>query len=159
MQLALILMNMSMVLNRPPAPAELDELDVLDDGSVALKQARANVAFGFKACGLPFSAETRLSETGPVLQVAAEIGGDPYSAEGVEMRDAVHAIIRSSHASPSCRLMVSKQKRIYCVGKAHLGETWTPTALLTVAAELVLEARPYLMVLRDVLPRWARPAI
>jgi hypothetical protein len=55
--------------------------------------------------------------------------------------------------------MVSKQKRIYCVGKARLSETWTPTALLTVAADLVLEARPYLMVLRDVLPRWAKPAV
>ena len=151
-------MNMPMVLNRPPAPAELNELDVLDDGSVALKQERADVAFGFRACGLPFSAETRLTDTGPVLQISADIGGDPYSAEGVEMREAVHAVIRSSHSSPSCRLMVSKQKRIYCVGKAHLAETWTPTALLTVAAELVLEARPYLMVLRDILPRWAKPA-
>jgi hypothetical protein len=151
-------MNMPTVFNRPPAPAELNELDVLDDGSVALKQECANVAFGFRACGLPFSAETRLTDTGPVLQIAADIGGDPYSAEGVEMREAVHAIIRSSHTSPSCRLMISKQKHIYCVGKAHLNETWTPTALLTVAAELVLEARPYLMVLRDVLPRWAKPA-
>jgi hypothetical protein len=151
-------MNLPTVFHHPPAPAEMDELDVLDDGSVALKRERANVAFGFRACGLPFSAETRLTDTGPVLQIAAEIGGDPYSAEGIEMREAVHAIIRSSHTSPSCRLMVSKQKRIYCVGKAHLNETWTPTALLTVAAELVLEARPYLVVLRDVLPRWAKPA-
>ena len=93
-----------------------------------------------------------------MLQISANIGGDPYTAEGVEMREAVHAVIRSSHASPSCRLMVSKQKRIYCVGKARLGENWTPTALLTAAAELVLEARPYLMVLRDIMPRWAKPA-
>jgi len=151
-------MNMPTVFNRPPAPAELNELVVLADGSIALKQERASVEFGFKACGLPFSAVTRLTDSGPVLQIAADIGSDPYSVEGVEMREAVHAIIRSSHTSPSCRLMVSKQKRIYCVGKARLGETWTPTALLTVAAELILEARPYLMVLRDVLPRWAKPA-
>lgn len=149
---------MSTVFHHPPAPAEIEAIDVLEDGSVALKRERANVSFGFKACGLPFSAETRLTETGPMLQIAAEIGGDPYSADGVELRETVHAIIRSSHASPSCRLMISKQKRIYCVGKAHLGETWTPTALLTVAAELVLEARPFLMVLRDILPRWAKPA-
>lgn len=151
-------MNVSTVFNRPPAPAEMNELDVLDDGSVVLNRERANVAFGFRACGLPFSAETRLTDNGPVLQIAANIGGDPYTAEGVEMREAVHAVIRSSHVSPSCRLMVSKQKRIYCVGKAHLNESWTPTALLTVAAELVLEARPYLMVLRDIMPRWAKPA-
>lgn len=151
-------MNMPTVLNRPPAHEALDELDVLADGSVALKQERSNVEFGFKACGLPFSATTRLTDSGPVLQISANIGGEPYTAEGVEMREAVHAVIRSSHMSPSCRLMVSKQKRIYCVGKARLGESWTPTALLTTAAELVLEARPYLMVLRDIMPRWAKPA-
>ena len=151
-------MSIPTVFQHPPGPAELNELDVLDDGSIALKRERANVAFGFRVCGLPFSAETRLADTGPVLQIAAEIGSDPYSADGVELREAVHAIIRSSHSSPSCRLMVSKQKRIYCVGKAHLAETWTPTALLTAAAELVLEARPYLMVLRDILPCWTKPA-
>jgi hypothetical protein len=151
-------MHLPTVFSQPPLAAELNGLDVLDDGSVALKREHANLAFGFRACGLPFSAMTRLTETGPVLQVAADVGGDPYSAEGAEMREAVHAIIRSSHASPSCRLMISRQKRIYCVGKGRLGETWTPTALLTVAAELVLEARPYLLVLRDVLPRWVEPA-
>ena len=151
-------MNMPTVFNCPSAATELNEVDVLADGSVALKHERTNVEFGFKACGLPFSAVTRQTDTGPVLQIAAEFGSDPYSAEGVEMREAVHAIIRSSHTSPVCRLMVSKQTRIYCVGKAHLSETWTPTALLTAAAELILEARPYLMVLRDILPRWAKSA-
>jgi len=151
-------MNMQTVFSHPPAPAEIEAIDVLADGSVALKRERANLTFGFKACGLPFSAETRLTESGPMLQIAAQIGDAPYSAEGVELRGTVHAIIRYSHASPSCRLMVSKQKRIYCIGKAHLGDTWTPTALLTVAAELVLEARPFLMVLREIMPRWASPA-
>ena len=51
-------MNLPTVFNHPPGPAELNELDVLDDGSVALKRERASVAFGFRACGLPFSAET-----------------------------------------------------------------------------------------------------
>jgi hypothetical protein len=147
-------MNMPTVFNRPPAPAELDELDVLADGSIALRHERANVEFSFKACGLPFSAITRLIEAGPVLQIAANVAGDPYSVEGVEMREAVHALIRSSQVSPHCRLMVSKHKRIYCVGRTRLDESWTPTALLTAAAELILEARPYLMVLRDILPRW-----
>jgi hypothetical protein len=54
--------------------------------------------------------------------------------------------------------MVSRQKRIYCVGRARLAEPWTPAALLTAAAGLILEARPYLMVLRDILPKWPRAA-
>ena len=149
-------MNMSTVFNRPAAPAELNELDVLADGSIALKQERANVEFAFRACGLPFSAVTRLTESGPVLQIAADVTSDPYSAEGVDMREAVHALIRSSHASPHCRLMVSKHKRIYCVGRTRLDDSWTPTALLTAAAELILEARPYLLVLRDIVPNWSK---
>ena len=151
-------MTMPTVFNRPLHPAELGEVDVLADGSIALKQEWAGVEFAFRSCGLPFSAVTRLTEAGPVLQVAADVASDPYSVEGMAMRDAVHALIRSSHAAPHCRLMVSRRKRIYCVGQAQIGNNWTPSALLTAAAELILEARPYLMVLRDILPRWAKPA-
>jgi len=151
-------MNMSTVFGSPPAAAELNEVDVLADGSVALKQERANVEFTFRACGLPFSATTRPTESGPVLEIAANVTSDPYSAEGIEMREAVHAVIRASQMSSHCRLMVSKQKRIYCVGRTRLGESWTPTVLLTAAVELILEARPYLMVLRDIVPNWSKPA-
>jgi hypothetical protein len=54
--------------------------------------------------------------------------------------------------------MVSKHKRIYCVGRTQLDDSWTPTVLLTAAAELILEAKPYLMVLRDIVPTWSKPA-
>ncbi len=151
-------MTMPTMFNRQPAPAELGEIDVLADGSIALKQERAGVEFAFRTCGLPFSAVTRVTESGPVLQIAAEVASDPYSVEGVDMRQAVHALIRSSHAAPHCRLMVSRHRRIYCVGRTQIGNNWTPSALLTAAAELILEARPYLMVLRGILPRWAKPA-
>jgi hypothetical protein len=151
-------MNMPTVLNRPPAPAELNELDVLADGSVALNPDRTNVEFSFRVCGLSFSAATRLIDSGPMLQVAADVASDPYSAEGVQMRETVHALIRASQAAPHCRLMVSKHKRIYCVGRTRIDDSWTPTALLTAAVELILEARPYLMVLRDIVPSWSKPA-
>ena len=45
-------MNMPTVLNRPPAPAELNEVDVLDDGSVALKQERAAYATIIETAGI-----------------------------------------------------------------------------------------------------------
>jgi hypothetical protein len=151
-------MTMPTVFNRPPHPAELGEIDVMADGSIALKHEWAGVEFAFRSCGLPFSAVTRVTESGPVLQIAAEVASDPYSVEGAGMREAVHALIRSSHAAPHCRLMVSRRKRIYCVGRTQIGNNWTPSTLLTAAAELILEARPYLMVLRDILPRWAKPA-
>lgn len=137
-----------------PAPDELGDLDFLADGTVALKNGKGHVEFSFNAYGLNFSCNTRLIESGPILQIAADIGSDPYTADGTHLRDSAHAIIRASQEAPACRLMVSRQKRIYCVGRARLPEHWTPTALLTAAAGLILEARPYLMVLRDILPKW-----
>ena len=137
-----------------PAPDELHGLDFLPDGTVALSNSKTNVAFSFQAYGLTFSANTRLIESGPVLQISADIGSDPYTAEGAELRDSAHAIIRASQGVPACRLMVSRQKRMYCVGRAEITEPWTPTSLLTAAAGLILEVRPYLLVLRDILPKW-----
>ncbi len=137
-----------------PAPDELHGLDFLPDGTVTLSTGKANVAFSFCAYGLTFSANTRLIDSGPVLQIAADIGSDPYTADGADLRDSAHAVIRASQGVPACRLMVSRQKRIYCVGRAEISEPWTPTSLLAAAAGLILEVRPYLLVLRDILPKW-----
>lgn len=137
-----------------PVPDEMSGLDFLADGTVALSNSKTNVEFSFNAYGLTFSANTRLIEAGPVLQIAADIGGDPYTAEGPDLRDSAHAVIRASQNVPACRLMVSRQKRIYCVGRIHVAEPWTPTSLLAAAAGLILEVRPYLLVLRDILPKW-----
>lgn len=142
-----------------PAPEELSDLDFLADGTVALKNGKGHVEFSFSAYGLYFSCNTRLIESGPILQIAAEIGSDPYTAEGSNLRDSAHAVIRASQDAPACRLMVSRQKRIYCVGRARVAEPWTPAALLTAAAGLILEVRPYLMVLRDILPKWPQNAV
>lgn len=137
-----------------PMPDEFNGFDFLPDGTVALSNAKSGVEFAFRAYGLTFSANTRLIESGPVLQIAAEIGNDPYTADGSQLRDCAHAVIRASQQAPACRLMVSRQKRIYCLGRARVPDPWTPMTLIAAAAELILEVRPYLLVLRDVLPKW-----
>jgi hypothetical protein len=140
--------------NNAPVPEELNSLDFLPDGTVALSNSKTSVNFAFRVYGLTFQANTRLIESGQVLQIAADIGSDPYTADGADLRDSAHALIRASQNIPACRLMISRQKRIYCVGRAHLAEPWTPTTLIAAAAGLLLEVRPYLLVLRDILPKW-----
>lgn len=141
-----------------PAPDELNGFDFLPDGTVALSNAKTGVEFSFRAYGLTFSANTRLIESGPVLQIFANIGSDPYTADGSHLRDCAHAVIHASQDTPACRLMVSRQKRIYCVGRARISDPWTPATLIAAAAGLVLEVRPYLLVLRDILPKWPHAA-
>ncbi len=148
-------MNMQMILGRPPTPEAMDKLDFLQTVDCPHPAPRHS---GIRIPGLwaAVHRDHADDQSGPVLQIASDIAPDPYSAEGTTMRSAAHAVIQASHDSPSCRLMVSRQRRIFCVGRARLDSTFTPTSLLTAAVELVLEARPYLTVLRDILPSWQK---
>ena len=60
--------------------------------------------------------------------------------------------ISASQMLPQARLVISRRLRIYCVGKAILPENWRPRDAITAAARLMLEVRPYLVMLTEILP-------
>ncbi|HEX9448912.1 MAG TPA: hypothetical protein VF920_13065 [Dongiaceae bacterium] len=112
--------------------------------------------FSFAYQGLRFGANTRRVDSGTILQVAADVAPDPYSVEGASLRRAVHAIIDASHALSNCRLVVTRQKRIFCIGKAAVPESSMPKDVISGAVEIVLEIKPYLDMLAEILPAWPR---
>jgi hypothetical protein len=95
-------------------------------------------------------------EGGSILQVAADIGPDPYTVEGITLRKSVHAVIEASQHLICSRLIVSRQRRIFCIGKASVTSPTAPVELLSGAIEIVLEIKPYLDMLAEVLPNWPR---
>ncbi len=54
------------------------------------------------------------------------------------------------------RLVISKSRWIYCIGKSALPAQWEPRDVIAAATRLVLEVKPYLMMLQEALP--SRPA-
>ena len=84
--------------------------------------------------------------------MVADIAPLPYSAEGVATRRAVVAIIDASQAMSEVRLVISKHRRIYCIGKAMLPTDWEPHDVIAAATRLVLEVKPYLVMLQEALP-------
>src|SRR5581483_1138337 len=105
--------------------------------------------------GRRFEANTRPTGAGMVLQLSAEIGPIPYSAEGSGVRSAVFAVIDSSHLMDGARLVVSQRRWIYCIGKATLKDGWTRKDAVSAAVRLALTAKPYLQLLTDILPHRA----
>jgi len=152
-------LNPVQVLYAPMEPPQaLDRIQFEQDGSVRVGEYGRPVEFSFAFQGLQFGASTRLVDSGTILQVAADIAPDPYSVEGAALRRSVHAIIDASQALSYSRLVITRQKRIYCIGKAAISTPAAPRDLLSAAVEILLEIKPYLEMLGEILPTWPRPA-
>jgi hypothetical protein len=133
-------------------PPDEPRLRINADGSLQIGRKDGQIEFAFHYLGLTFEANTRPTAAGTVVQVAAEVAPLPYSAEGVATRRAVIAIIEASQAMPEARLVVSKSRWIYCIGKGMLPTHWEPQDVITAATRLVLEVKPYVVMLQEALP-------
>jgi hypothetical protein len=133
-------------------PPEEPRLRINADGSLQVGRRDGQIEFAFQFLGLTFEANTRPTASGAVVQIAAAIAPVPYSAEGVVTRRAVVAIIEAAQTLPEARLVVSKHHWIYCIGKSALPKTWEPQDVITAATRLVLEVKPYLVMLQEALP-------
>lgn len=142
----------SPLLKMQQLPPEEPRLRINSDGSLQIGRRDGQIEFAFNFLGFTFEANTRPTASGTVVQLAAELAPLPYSAEGVATRRAVIAIIEAAQVLPEARLVVSKNRWIYCIGKANLPTQWEPQDVIVAATRLVLGVKPYIMMLNDALP-------
>lgn len=135
-------------------PAEVSHLRIDDAGKVRMGRSGGLVEFQFSYMDVRFSANTRQIQSGPIVQISGEVGPLPYSAEGIEVRRSTMAIIDASQSLDHTRLAISKFKTILCVGRGPIQENWGPVDLIAAAAGVILEIRPYLQILAEILPAW-----
>lgn len=138
-----------------PFPPDEPRLRFKEDGTLQIGREEGQIEFAFTSVGYKFQANTRITGNGALLQLSAAIGPLPFSAEGLGVRRATLAIIDASQLMNEARLFVSKHRWIYCVGKASLGEGFQPREAIVASTRLLLEVKPYLTMLRDVLPQRA----
>ncbi|TDQ80606.1 hypothetical protein A8950_3141 [Dongia mobilis] len=135
-------------------PEDVSHLHLDDSGKLSIGRSGGLVEFGFTYMDVAFAANTRLIESGPVVQISGEVAPLPYSAEGVAVRRSAMAIINASQSLGHTRFAISKHKMIICVGKAPIEQPWGPVDLISAAATIILEIRPCLQMLAEILPAW-----
>ncbi|WP_303982861.1 hypothetical protein [Dongia mobilis] len=138
-------------------PPGVDQMHIDAGGTLRIGSGGGLVEFGFRFMDIPFTANTRRIQSGPIVQISGEIAPLPYSAEGIVVRRSAIAIIDASQDLAHTRLAVSKHKTILCVGKAPLTDPWTPVDLIAASASVILEVRPFLQLLAEILPTWPKP--
>jgi len=137
-------------------PPDVGHMHIEDDGTVRLGRGGELIEFRFRFMDVSFSATTRQVQSGPVVQISGEIAPLPYSAEGQVVRRSVMAIIDASQELLHSRLAISKHKTILCVGKAPYVTPATPVDLISAAASVLLEVKPFLLLLAEILPTWPK---
>ncbi|HVZ01960.1 MAG TPA: hypothetical protein VHA35_20815 [Dongiaceae bacterium] len=140
------------LLNAQSIPPDEPRLRVKSDGSLEIGKPGGQIEFGFRFMGRRFEANTRPTAGGMVLQLSAEIGPVPYSAEGSGLRSSVFAVIDASQTMEGARLVISQHRWIYCIGKAILREGWTQDDAISASVRLALTVKPYLQLLSEILP-------
>jgi hypothetical protein len=140
-------------LNAQRVPPDEPRLRLKADGSLEIGKPGGQIEFAFRLMERRFVANTRPTSAGVVLQLSAEIGPVPYSADGTGIRSAIFAVIDTSQLMDGMRLVISQHRQIYCIGKAMLKDSWTQNDVLSATARLVLTAKPYLQMISDILPK------
>lgn len=134
-------------------PLEVNSLFIDAEGELNRIDPRERpFGFRFEYLGLRFAASTRVRKGKLWLQLTAKVGPIPYTAESQDRRRDALAIMRASLALPHGRLGVSRDRQIEVAGEFPLSEPLTPVSVVSAAAELVLEIKPYLALLTDFVP-------
>lgn len=133
-------------------PLEFNTIVVRDDGSLEQYRPGRPVEFRFAYGGTAFAARTQSADDRPILHLSGEVGPVPYSAESIPVRRAAHALLRASWSLPHSRLIARPDARIQAVGRMPLPAPLTPGALITAATAMVLDLKPYIELLAELLP-------
>ncbi len=125
-------------------PLEIKSLAVDADGTVTRQAPPSLFVFRFTYLEIPFAA--RVSENGSDknLNIEADLGPLPYTAEAPKLRKPLLALLDALKAEGNFRLSLSLQKRIILEGEIPMDAALTPVNIIASLTTLLVHADPYL---------------
>lgn len=137
--------NISLLANQK-LPLAIHSFAVGDDGRL-VKQLLSRIAFHFTFDGTQFHAVAVQGEDGGLVEIWTDLGGIPYSAEGVARRTDVAEIIYATRDLPDVRVSVGEKQHVYLSANTAVENATTAQAILATVTMLVAQTRPWLELL------------
>ncbi len=134
--------NISLLANQK-LPLAMHSFAVGDDGRL-VKKLLARIAFHFTFDGTLYHAVALQGEDGGMVEIWTDLGGIPYSAEGVARRTDVAEIIYATRDLPDLRVSVGEKQHVYLSANARVENATTAHAILATVTILVAQTRPWL---------------
>ncbi len=133
--------NMSLLANQK-LPLAMHSFAVGADG-LLVKQVLSRITFHFTFDGLTYHAVAMQGEDAGFVEIWTDLGGIPYSAEGVSRRVDVAEIIYASYDLPNVRVSITDKQRVLLSASTAVDNATVSQTILATAAILVMKARPW----------------
>lgn len=104
--------------------------------------------FTFSYMGYQFAVRAEAAPGHTRMRIHAFLGHLPYTAESKDMRANVRAVVEVAGAALGGRIHINGNQRILLLDEFNFDQTLTPSSLLTKTVAFLLQARPYLDLLR-----------
>jgi len=106
--------------------------------------------FGFE--GLRYAATLTPTPQGVHCRITAPVGPVPFTAEDGAARRAMLAIVRSCRDRTEARFVIDTAQTIWLMAETAVAEVPTPESVMLELARHLAAARPYLRLMRDLVP-------
>ncbi|MGE0746623.1 MAG: hypothetical protein AB7K86_15310 [Rhodospirillales bacterium] len=132
-------------MNPDPSPnaAEAESVTIASELPLGSFPARMPLRFGFQCFGIPFSAVADHAPGGPVLSLAGQIRDLPYSAESVQARQNLVAILEAACPDAKARFTIGERQEISIVGSTVIGPDPTPERIIAAVTAMLYPLKPY----------------
>lgn len=137
--------NMSLLANQK-LPLAMHSFAVGDDGRL-VKQVLSRIAFHFIFDGLTYHAVALQGEDTGFVEIYTDLGGIPYSAEGVARRVDVAEIIYATRDLPNIRVSVTANQHVLLSASSAVDNATASQTILATVAMLVIKTQPWLKLL------------
>lgn len=105
---------------------------------------RLPLHFRFSCFGVPFEAHAQRGADGTEVAVHGEVGPLPFSAESVQARQNITAILQSADVGSRARFVVGDGQAIMVEGRASLGAMPSPETIVATVATMLYPLKPYI---------------
>jgi len=129
---------------------QLGDFEIDENGRLQPRPDGAPIAFGFSYRGVDFMAKI---DTGsdPKVSLDAELGKLPYRAEIGERRKLALRIVRAARALPRGKIDLSQALDMHLTAQIEPATPLTPKSILTALTAVLLDFKPYLDLLHEVM--------
>jgi hypothetical protein len=139
-----------MSLGRAPLPKEIPAVSLDPEGRLT-QRSPDEFRFSFAFLGAEFVGRIDGDWSAPSLCVTAELGPVPYTVESASRRRDVLTLIRAATVLTHARFRISSDRQIRAAGAIRVSTPVSHARLLAALVEILLELKPHLLALRDLL--------
>lgn len=137
-------------------PVKVGEIQIDAQGRIQPRDSTVPLNLTFAYRGIHYHAEVETTSE-PRVRLTADLGKLPFSMEIGAGRHLIRCILNSSARAYYGRINLSQDQDIFLEAESIPPEPFTPVSLMATLTALLLDFRPYLDLLGQVLTESQRP--